>query len=189
MKRWIIPGLAIAMAGWMLVGTALAHERVVSGEYAFVLGWLEEPPVAGLKNGASIEISLADSDEPVEGAEATLTASIEYGGASRDLTLRPLEGGPGAYAGDFIPTRRGTYTLKLGGTLGDQAIDVSSEIEEVGSAAGLEFPEAQPSPFDLQQSIDALRGEVSGARAFGVAGLALAVVGLVLGAVALGRRK
>jgi len=188
MKRRIIPGLLL-LAALLASGTALAHERVVSGDYVFLLGWLEEPPLVGLKNAAYVEISRLDSGEPVVGAEGSLSARIEAGGRSRDLVLRPIEDVPGAYAGDFIPTRRGTYTLELSGSLGGQSIDVSGEIEEVTSAAGLEFPETQPTASELQASIDELRGEISGARTFGVAGLALAAIGLVLAAVSLGRKR
>jgi len=188
MKRWTIFGLLV-LAVFAASGTALAHERIVAGDYAFVLGWLEEPPVVGLKNAALVEISTAADGTPVEGAEGTLTAQIEFGGQARDLILRPIEDKPGVYVGDFIPTRRGTYTLKIGGTLNGQSIEVSGEIEEVGSAASLEFPEAQPSASDLQQSIESLRGEISSARTFGVAGLALGAIGLVLAAVSLGRKN
>ena len=188
MKRWLAAGLLI-LAGLLIYGTALAHEEIVSGDYVLVVGWLEEPPLAGLKNAVSIEVSHVDDDTPVAGAEATLTAEIRYGGQARDLVLRPIEGKPGAYAGDFIPTRRGTYTLVLGGSIEGQPVEASAEIEEVTSAGSLEFPEAQPTTEELQASIEEVRGEVSGARAFGVAGLALAAIGLVLAAVALGRRK
>jgi len=188
MRRWIVLGLLLP-AALFAAGSAQAHERIVSGKYAFVLGWLDEPPIVGLKNAVYVEVSLAADGTPVAGAESTLAARIEFGGRARDLIVRPVEGTPGAYAGDFIPTRRGTYTLILGGAIDGQPIDVRGEIEEVASAASLEFPEAQPGATDLQQSLDALRGEVSSARAFAVAGLALGAIGLVLAAVALGRKK
>ena len=188
MKRWIVPGLII-LAISLSAAPALAHERIVSGKYALVLGWLEEPPVVGLKNAVAIEVSLVDGGTPVTGAEGSLTAQIAFGGQSRDLVLRPVEGQDGVYAGDFIPTRRGTYMLKVGGTIDGQPIDASAEIEEVASAASLEFPEAQPAVSDLQQSIDQLQGDISSARTFGVAGLALAVIGLALAGVSLGRKR
>jgi hypothetical protein len=184
----MITGLLV-LAALFVAGSARAHERIVSGKYAFVLGWLDEPPIVGLKNAAYVEVSLAADGAPVAGAESTLTARIEFGGRARDLILRPVEGTPGAYAGDFIPTRRGTYTLILAGAIDAQPIDVRGEIEEVASAASLEFPEAQPGASDLQQSLDALRGEVSSARAFAVAGLAIGAIGLVLAAAAFGRKK
>lgn len=184
--------LAVALAV-LLVGSAaarpLSHERIVSGDYALTLGWLDEPPIVGLKNAALLELTTAKDDQPVEGAEATLTAQIEFGGQTKELILRPLEEKPGSYAGDFIPTRRGTYTFKIGGTLNGQAVDVSNDIEEVGSADSLAFPEAQADAAALQKSIDDLRGEISSARTFGVAGAALGTIGLVLAGVALGRGR
>src|SRR5512139_2415181 len=129
MKRWL--GSVFVVIVLLTAGTALAHERVVSGDYALALGWLEEPPVVGLKNAAVIEVTTVQDNQPVEGAEATLTAQIAYGGKTKDLVLRPLEGRPGVYAGDFIPTRRGTYTLRVGGTIDGQPIEASADIEEV----------------------------------------------------------
>jgi hypothetical protein len=184
MKRWgYILVVVLAMS---ITSTAFAHERLVSGDYAFVLGWLEEPPVVGLKNAALVEITTASDDRPVEGTEGTLTAQIVYGGKSKELLLRPLAGQPGTYVGDFIPTRRGTYTLKLGGTINGQPIDVSNEIEEVGSLDSLTFPEPQ---IDLQKSIEALQSELSTTRMFAILGAALGTIGLVLAGIAIGRSR
>jgi hypothetical protein len=173
-----------------IVGVAaahpLAHERIVAGDYAVTLGWLEEPPVVGLKNAALVEVTKATDDQPVEGAEGTLTAQIVYGGKSKELLLRPLEGSPGTYVGDFIPTRRGTYTLELGGTINGQAIEVSNEIEEVGSLDSLTFPEPQ---VDAQKSIEALQAELSTTRTLALVGAALGTIGLVLAGVSLVRKK
>ncbi len=188
LKRWgILAGItAVLLSAGTVAARPLAHERIVSGDYAFVLGWLDEPPVAGLKNAALVEVSTAKNDQPVEGAEGTLTAQIVYGGKSKELLLRPLEGQPGAYAGDFIPTRRGTYTLKLGGTIDGQPIEVSNEIEEVGSLDSLTFPEPQA---DLQKSFEALQSELNTTRLLAVVGAALGAIGLVLAGVAIFRRK
>jgi hypothetical protein len=184
LKRWWL--VAIAVVSLLAAGTAVAHERIVAGDYAFVLGWLDEPPVVGLKNAALVEVTTAKDDQPVEGAEGALTAQIVYGGKSKELLLRPLAGQPGVYVGDFIPTRRGTYTLKLGGTINGQVIDVSNEIEEVGSLDSLTFPEPQA---DLQKSIDALQSELSTTRMFAIVGAALGTIGLVLAGVAIGRSR
>ena len=184
MRRWGL--ILIGLLALLLTGIAFAHERIVSGDYAFVLGWLDEPPVVGLKNAALVEVTTAADDQPVEGAEGTLSAQVIYGGKSKELLLRPLAGEPGTYVGDFIPTRRGTYTLKLGGTINGQPIDVSNEIEEVGSLDSLTFPEPQ---VDLQKSIEALQSELSTTRLFAVVGAALGTIGLVLAGVAIGRSR
>lgn len=184
MRRWGF--ILVGLLALLLAGTAFAHERIVSGDYAFVLGWLEEPPVVGLKNAALVEVTTVKDDRPVEGAEGTLTAQIIYGGKSKELLLRPLAGQPGTYVGEFIPTRRGTYTLQLGGTIDGQPIDVSNEIEEVGSLDSLTFPEPQ---VDLQKSIEALQSELSTTRTFAIVGAALGTIGLVLAGVAIGRSR
>jgi hypothetical protein len=191
MKHQLLPGIALAVL-MILLSTAavaarpLAHVRVVSGDYALTLGWLDEPPIVGFKNAALVEAATAKDDRPVEGAEGSLTAQIDYGGQSKELLLRPVEGQPGVYAGDFIPTRRGTYTLKLGGTINGQPIDVRSEIEEVVSPDSLAFPEPQP---DLQPAINALQSDLSSTRMFAVVGAALGTIGLVLAGVAIGRSR
>jgi hypothetical protein len=184
LKRWWL--VVAAVISLFSAGTALAHERIVVGDYAFVLGWLEEPPVVGLKNAALVEVTTAADEQPVPGAEGTLTAQIMYGGKSKELLLRPVDGQPGTYAGDFIPTRRGTYTLKLGGTINGQAIEVSNEIEEVGSLDSLTFPEPQ---VDVQKSIETLQAELSTTRTLAFVGAALGTIGLVLAGVAIGRSR
>jgi hypothetical protein len=184
LKRWWLIGAVVASL--FVVGTALAHERVVAGDYALTLGWLDEPAIVGYKNAALVEVATAKDDQPVEGAEGTLAAQIVYGGKSKELLLRPLEGQPGVYVGDFIPTRRGMYTLKLGGTINGQAIDVSKDIEEVGTADSLAFPEV---PTDPLVAIAALQNELSTTRMFAIVGAALGTIGLVLAGVALGRSR
>jgi hypothetical protein len=184
MKRWGL--LLIIVLTLSLTGTAFAHERIVSGDYALTLGWLDEPPIVGLKNAALVEVTTAKDDNPVEGAEGSLTAQILYGGKAKELLLHPLEGQPGSYVGDFIPTRRGTYTLKLGGAINGQPIEVSSAIEEVVTPDSLAFPEPQ---VDLQKSIDALQSELSTTRIFAIIGAAFGTIGLVLAGVALRRSR
>jgi hypothetical protein len=182
---WAI-GTAL-LAALLLVSTVLAHTRIVKGDYAFVLGWLDEPPVVNVKNAALIAITTASDNQPISGAEGSLSAQIQYGGKSRDLILRPLAGSPGTYVGDFIPTRRGTYTLKLGGTLNNQLIDLAGDIEEVGSTDSLAFPE--PVNADLQKSIDDLRNTVTTSQIIGLAGLVVGLIGLVLIAVLFKRKR
>jgi hypothetical protein len=184
MKRWGL--LLIVLLALLVTGTALAHERIVSGDYALTLGWLDEPPVVGLKNAALIEVATAKDDKPVEGAEGTLTAQIVYGGKSKDLLLQPVEGQPGTYAGYFIPTRRGTYTLKVGGAINGQAVTASADIEEVVTPDSLAFPEP---PLDAQAALAALQSELSTTRIFAIVGAALGTIGLVLAGVAIGRNR
>ncbi len=191
MKRYQLLSAAIGLAAALiLAGVALArplsHERIVSGDYALTLGWLDEPPIVGMKNAATVEVATAKDDQPITSTAGSLTAQVVYGGKAKDLLLRPLEDQPGAYAGDFIPTRRGTYTLKVGGTINGQAVSASADLEEVVTPDSLAFPEA---PADLQAAIAALQNDFNSTRTLAIAGVALGVIGLVLAGVALSRSR
>lgn len=192
MKRFVILSLIVLALG-ATVGTALArplaHSSIEVGSYTLEVGWVDEPPIVGMKNAVFISITNKDTNQPVEGVN-TLEVTISTGGKDRQLEVRPLsEDAPGQYAADFIPTRRGTYTVKLSGKIETTDVNTSVDIEEVGTPDSLAFPAAQPSVDDLKASIDALQSEVSSARTFGVAGAALGTIGLVLAGVALGRGK
>ena len=191
MNRYRILSIALGLTAMFIVvrvalARPLSHERIVSGDYALTLGWLDEPPIVGMKNAAIVEVTTAADDQPITGTEGTLTAQIVYGGKAKDLTLRPLEDQPGAYAGDFIPTRRGTYTLKVSGTIDGKAVSASADIEEVVTPDSLSFPEA---PVDLPASLAALQNDLGAARTLAIAGVALGAIGLVLAGVAVARRK
>ena len=188
LKRWgILAGIAaVLLSAGTVAARPLAHERIVSGDYAFVLGWLEEPPVVGLKNAALVEVRRPRTISPWKARKERSPRRLSMAAKARNCCCDRWKDQPGVYVGDFIPTRRGTYTLKLGGTINGQSIEVSNEIEEVGSLDSLTFPEPQA---DLQKSIEALQSELSTTRIFAVVGAALGTIGLVLAGVALGRSR
>jgi hypothetical protein len=184
-----LAALAAVVLALALPFVALAHTSIDIGSYTVEVGWVDEPPIAGMKNAVFISITNKDTQKPVEGV-STLEVTVSTGGKDRKLDVRPLsEDKPGQYAADFIPTRRGTYTVKLSGKIESTAVNTSVDIEEVADANSLAFPDSQADANALQKSIDDLRGEVSSARAFGVAGAALGAIGLVLAGVALGRKR
>lgn len=163
-------------------GVAFAHEKITVGPYELEVGWVDEPPIVGAKNAVAVNISTTSDDKPVEDV-STLVVTVSMGGQDKQLDMHPLgEDTPGQYAADFIPTRRGTYTVKLSGKIENTDVtpNTNVDIEETVDASTLQFPETQPSIGDLQNTIDDLSNQVSSARAFGVAGLALAVIALVL---------
>lgn len=181
--------LAAVLLALALPFAVLAHTSIEVGPYTLEVGWVDEPPLAGMKNAVFISITNKDTNQPVEGV-STLEVTVSTGGKDRKLDVRPLsEDKPGQYAADFIPTRRGTYTVKLSGKIESTDVTTTVDIEEVADANSLAFPDSQADASALQKSIDDLRGEVSSARSFGVAGAALGAIGLVLAGVALGRKR
>jgi hypothetical protein len=151
-KRLIIgAGLLTIMALLLNFQLAFAHESITVGDYTLEIGWRGEPPIVGQQNAIVVNVSTTSDEQPVEDV-SDLTVTVSYGGQDKTLTLQPLgEDTPGQFVAPILPTVAGQYTVKLGGTLGDTAVDTQVDPEEVQSADTLAFPSvgsatsAQPS--------------------------------------------
>ena len=208
---------AFVVAGGLFSSTdsALAHEhRTVLTNYEFVVGWLNEPALAYEPNGLSLRITLfpngvpeEESEEaeaegqPVEGLEETLQAEIIAGGGAqtRELSLDPAFNDPGHYESVIIPTVPGDYTFHIFGDLEGQEIDESftsgpetfSVIEEVNE---LQFPEQLQAPSTSGGTRGTPASESSSssddtARALGIVGIIVGVLGLGAGGLAVASRR
>lgn len=147
-KKIYIPACLIALIALLLSHqTALAHESITVGDYEIEIGWVNEPAIAGQQNAIAINVTDTSGAEaqPVEDV-SSLTVTVSYGGQSKELTLQPLgEETPGQFAAPILPTVAGEYTLKLGGTLGEAAVDAEVHPEEVLPADTLQFPSVESS--------------------------------------------
>lgn len=146
-KLFIAACLLAMMALLTSYQTVLAHEHITVGDYEIVVGWVNEPPVAGQLNGIEIFVSNTSTGEeqPVEDVSA-LTVTVSYGGQSRQLTLEPRgEDTPGEYEAILLPTVPGQYAITLGGQLGDTAVEAEVEPHEVQPADTVQFPALEPS--------------------------------------------
>src|SRR5207247_11100350 len=118
MNRWMrIWTLALAIglvAGLPLVARPVAaHEHVTVGEYEFIVGWSEEPAVAGAKNGLDLGIEHHNpngSTSGVIGAASNLTATLSIDPSSVATALAPQFGRHGWDTCYVIPTRAGLYS-------------------------------------------------------------------------------
>ena len=166
--------------------SALAHEEVTVGDYTLEIGWLIEPVLLGETNGVFLSVTHTETEEPVEGL-ATLQVAVATGGETRDLEMHPLgEDAPGQYAADFIPTVRGTYTVKLTGAIEEQSVDLEQKIEEVGLAEDYQFPVTLPSLPEMNQQIADLTAQLAEAQSRATMAQTLAIVGVVIGAIGTG---
>lgn len=192
----IVPGAVSARGS--------AHEEVESGSYVLVVGWNNEPIIVGQPNGLDLFISLKDEhteeeehtegDEHAEaggvtGAEATLKLTVEYGSVSQTYALEPAFGRPGGYTTSIIPTREGQYTFHFTGQIGEEAVDVSIEPEEVASAGKFAFPEALPSTRDLEMKLTAAQAQTQTAQTLALIGVVLGVIGTGLGVYGIMKKK
>lgn len=188
----ILAALTLALAR---PGLALAHEKVTAGKYELEIGWVNEPPLLGQPNAVFLNVTDTETNQPVEGLNA-LQIAVTTGGQTRQLQLRALgEDAPGQYAADFIPTVRGTYTVKLTGKIEDQDVNISQDIEEVEEAESLQFPITLPALPQMSQQLTSLQAENQALQAsasrnqwLAVGGIALGLAGLIAGVVSLRRR-
>ncbi|MFQ6013729.1 MAG: hypothetical protein ACE5LS_08875, partial [Thermoplasmata archaeon] len=141
-----------------------AHTSVMVGEFEFEVGWRAEPPLVGELNGLDLGIHRHPSEEPVEGAEGNLTATLRTGPASVVKAIAPQAGRPGWYTFDVIPTREGDYTVQIVGNLEGTAVDITVPLETIIGRAGVDFPVNDPSASDLQDAIIASADETAALR-------------------------
>lgn len=180
-----VAAVAVAVLFAAIPAPALGHEDREVGEFLLVVGFIDEPVFVGSKSG--LEFFVSRADEPIEGLEASLRAEVIYQGQTRELTISPRFGEPGAYESVFFPTAAGAYTFRLYGEVDGTEIDESftsgpEGFNEVQEASSAQFPVQFPAQAELVATAS------SGGAAATMALIALVVGGLgaVLGLVALG---
>lgn len=179
----------VALAVLLLAALpALAHEEVTVGPYTLEVGWLDEPPLAGVKNAVFLSVIKTDSKEPVEDISA-LRVAISAGGRTKELAMRPVgEDTPGQFAGDFIPTRRGVYTVRLTGKIEETDVNVTQDIEEAENAASIQFPEPLPDALVISRVAEEAKAATSTAQTLAVIGIGVGAIALFVAVFSLRRR-
>jgi hypothetical protein len=178
-------GVAI-VAGCLGVSLAAAHVDIDVGDdqYVMEIGFRDEPAYVGQPNAIYIHVEeyATGGTEPVDDLASTLTAEVSKDGQSLTPPLMPM--GDGTYEAIFVPTQTGDYTFRVSGTIGEATVDESvtsspTTFDSVQPLTAIEFPPQAEgaSPAALAQSAQA---EAANARMFGIAGIALGALGLVL---------
>ena len=176
--------LAVALTA--LTATAvLAHEQREVGDLTFSVGMLEEPVFVGQKSG--LDLRVTRGEEPVEGLEETLQATVTAGGETRELEISPVFGEPGAYRSVFFPTVAGPYSFEITGEVDGTAVDETftagpETFGEVEELAGGQFPVQLPATADLARDAEA----GAAAATTSTIALVLGAAGLLAGLVAIG---
>lgn len=200
MKRRIsLIGIALVTAllvSFGVVSLASAHEVRHVGPYTFVVGFLNEPAYAGQENsidlticnGAQCNYTVQDGQRvvanPVQNAEQTLKAEVSQGGnAPLALPLKARYANPGKYASYFVPSKAGTYTFHIFGTLSGMKID-----EKFTSGPNTFSDAAQIHVYPAATAQATGAGSNNTAMAVGLAGLVVGALGLIAGGLALARK-
>ncbi|GHO76080.1 hypothetical protein KSD_38510 [Ktedonobacter sp. SOSP1-85] len=206
-------GCLVALCALLLTTqSALAHEKRHVGKYTFVVGFLDEPAYANIKNGLDLTICNGDActytvtdgqkvvSNPVENAEQTLKAEVIQGGAQPlALTVEPRYANPGKYAGYFLPTTAGAYTFHIYGTLNGQQIDEKftsspngfGEVEQITAypATTKNVSTSAADTSALAQQVKDAQNSAQVASTLGIAGIVVGVVGMALAAFAFTRKS
>ena len=184
----IAAAIAVVVVSFGILATpAAAHETRIVGPYTFVVGWVNEPAVAGQSNGLDLTVTETNGNKAVEGLEKTLKAEVITGGGAktRTLDLAPDGDRPGHYTSGFVPTRVGDYTFHISGMAGKTKIDEKFEsgpnrFDPVTDIVGLEFPDQIPSSADLAQQLADANTKVTIAIAIAAVALVVSVTSGVL---------
>jgi len=167
----------------LAVRPASAHQHVTVGEYELIVGWRDEPAVAGYLNGLDLGIEHRFPNGTtawVVGVAGNLTAVLSTGPKNVSKALEPQFGRDGWYTFDVIPTRVGTYHLRLLGTLGSTAVDATVNLDDVSPASDLAFPTS-----DSQSQLDAANAAIAGLQSQLTLALTVASLSIVVAAIGL----
>lgn len=201
--------VTVAILALTSTSNAYAHTNVVAGNVEIVVGWLNEPPVIGERN--AIYFEFIRDGRPYAVDPSNLSIEVRYGNASKSIDIEPLEGKLGAYISPIIPTRTGTYSVYMKGSVAGNPVDASVLIEDVEGKGRISFPDVEGSDSadvaprlqaalaELQRSIDSLSArvddlsmkvdemegsksiQVESAYNYGMVGLGLGAAGVIVG--------
>jgi hypothetical protein len=124
---------------------AYAHVTKMFGNIQIEVGWNNEPPLVGLLNNAIVQVNQTggkNTQTPIINALANMDIAVKYGGVTKPLDFVPSEETEGMYNGQMIPTRPGTYSLVLNGTIQNQKINAEIPLDLVESTQKLNFPDS-----------------------------------------------
>ena len=124
---------------------AYAHITKMFGNIQVEVGWSNEPPLVGQLNNVIVQVNQTsgkNSQTPVINALGSMDVAVKYGGVTKPLDFVPSEDTEGLYNGQMIPTRPGTYSLVMNGTIQNQKITAEIPLDLVESTQKLNFPDA-----------------------------------------------
>jgi hypothetical protein len=169
-RRRIIAASTVALIV-ALPAVATAHETRQVGDHEVVVGWSNEPAFAGFGN--EVQVVISHGRQPVE--EAELEAVVAFGEEDSDVTtdpipLEPAFDSPGEYLGYIIPTRPGTYSFHVTGTVEGEEFDETftsgpDTFSDIENPTAVEFPEQDPTRGEIAGAVDQITGRIDVLRA------------------------
>jgi hypothetical protein len=130
---------------------AYAHITKNFGNITLEVGWSDEPALVGELNNAIVQVNQTsggknNNSTAVVNALADMNIMVKYGGATKPLDFVPSEVTEGLYNGKMIPTRIGSYSLVMNGTIQGQKINNTEiPLDLVEGKEKISFPDATSS--------------------------------------------
>ncbi len=137
---------------------------------------------------------------PVEGLEQTLLVEVVHvgTGAAKTMPLYAVDGDPGYYRADLIPTAPGDYRFRFFGTVEGNQVDETFDsgpntFSTVSPAGESHFPERQATVREIEGAVRGAQSSAEGAQDAAIeasdsasAARMLGIAGIVLGALGIG---
>jgi hypothetical protein len=126
------------------VKPAYAHLTKKFGNFSVTVGWSNEPALVGELNNAIVQVNQTSGKTTtgVINALANMNILAKYGGVTKSIDFVPSEQTDGLYDGKIIPTRVGSYSLVINGTLQGQKINTEIPLDEVQGKQQISFPDS-----------------------------------------------
>ena len=179
----------------------VAHDAHVVGPFRLSIGWGEEPAFTGIRNSVVVAITEAAGGGLVRDlGGGSLSVEVSFGNERVVLPLQPVWGHANEFRAWMVPTRAGTYTFRVTGTVKHHPIDITSRCSEstfdcVADVSEIQFPVKDPSIGQFAERLDRSQPRVeqaveSAARARTMAISAIAIAALALtSAIVFGTRR
>jgi hypothetical protein len=145
------PVLIITLIGLIVLlycdtSPAYGHITKQFGPIKVEVGWSNEPSLAGELNNVIVGVNKttsAGNSTAVINALANVNIVLKYGGVTKQLDFEPSEQAEGLFQAKLIPTRIGSYSLVLNGTIQGQKIaNAEIPLDEVEGKQKLSFPDS-----------------------------------------------
>jgi hypothetical protein len=125
---------------------AYAHITKQVGNMKIEVGWADEPPLTGQVNNIIVGVnktSAGGHESAVINALSDLDIKEKYGSITKSIDFIPSEQAEGLYESKIIPTRVGSYSLVMNGTIqGETVSNVEIPLDIVQSTQKISFPDA-----------------------------------------------
>ncbi|HWP78249.1 MAG TPA: hypothetical protein VNL34_01190 [Candidatus Nitrosotenuis sp.] len=210
MKKLLVAMFLVIFVSGLSV--ASAHKTVTVDQYVIEVGWRDEPPLVTQQNAIVFSITTEEGEgisSGVTNAFRDLTATVKSGSVTKTLDVLS-DVRAGHYYSKIIPTKVGTLTIVLQGTINGVPINEEVDIEDVESLDVLAFPptggagqsdvaQLKSAMSSLQKDLSDLKSKVGGVDVsdigisksydYAIFGLALGTAGVILAVIAMIKRK